>query len=137
MFFLCCLPVYISNLATSSASEEDLDAMPARDVKIIMGDVNANVDKANIANHTHGVFGLGEQNEQGCKMVELCGTHDLIITNTLFQQHPRQLCTWTEQHQIGRQETRMTTSCSRSAGGAASTKSVHILELTVEHTIKY
>ena len=27
-------------------------------------------------------------------MVEFCGTDNLIITNTLFQQHPRRLYTW-------------------------------------------
>lgn len=80
---------------TSTANEEELDqfyetlqetidAIPARDVKIIMGDANAKVGKATTAAPTHRVFGLGEQNEQGHKLIYFCGTNNHTITNTLF-----------------------------------------------------
>ena len=46
----------------------------------------------------HGVtgkFGLGVQNEAGQRLTEFCQENSLVIANTLFQQHKRQLCTWT------------------------------------------
>ena len=33
-----------------------------------------------------GKYGLGEQNEQGQRLLELCTINNLIIINTLFQQ---------------------------------------------------
>ena len=40
-------------------------------------------------------FGLGEQNEAGQRLIELCQANTLVIANTLFQQHKRRLYTWT------------------------------------------
>ena len=38
-----------------------------------------------------GEFGLGVQNEAGQKLTEFCQENTLVIANTLFQQHKRQL----------------------------------------------
>ena len=38
---------------------------------------------------------LGVQNEVGQRLTEFCQENALIIANTLFQQHKRQLYTWT------------------------------------------
>ena len=49
-----------------------------------------------------GKFGLGIQNEAGQRLIEFCQENALVIANTLFQQHKRQLYTWTSpnsQHQ--------------------------------------
>jgi len=40
-----------------------------------------------------GKFGLGEQNEAGKRLTEFCQENALVIANTLFQQHKRQLYT--------------------------------------------
>ena len=40
-------------------------------------------------------FSLGVQNEAGQKLTEFCQENTLVKTNTLFQQHKRQLYTWT------------------------------------------
>ena len=40
-------------------------------------------------------FGLGVQNEAGQRLTEFCQENALVITNTLLQQHKRQLYTWT------------------------------------------
>ena len=40
-------------------------------------------------------FGLGVQNEAGQRLTEFCQENTLVIANTLFQQHKRQLYTWT------------------------------------------
>ena len=40
-------------------------------------------------------FGFGVQNEAGQSLTEFCQENALVIANTLFQQHKRQLYTWT------------------------------------------
>ena len=40
-----------------------------------------------------GKFGLGVQNEAGQRLIEFCQENTLVIANTLFQQHKRQLYT--------------------------------------------
>ena len=42
-----------------------------------------------------GKFGLGVQNEAGQRLKEFCQENILVIANTLFQQHKRNLYTWT------------------------------------------
>ena len=42
-----------------------------------------------------GKFGLGGQNEVGQRLTELCQENTVITANTLFQQHKKQLYTWT------------------------------------------
>ena len=51
---------------------------------------------------TRGKFGLGVWNEAGQRLIEFCQEDELVIANTLFQQHKRRLYTWTSpdgQHQ--------------------------------------
>ena len=42
-----------------------------------------------------GKFDLGVQNEAGQRLTEFCQENALVIGNTIFQQHKRQLYTWT------------------------------------------
>ena len=55
---------------------------------------NANVASQEIS-VIIGKFGFGVQNEARQMLTEFCQVSTLIIANTLFQQHKRQLCTWT------------------------------------------
>ena len=41
-----------------------------------------------------GKFGLGVHTEAGQRLTEFCQENALVIANTLFQQHKRQLYTW-------------------------------------------
>ena len=41
------------------------------------------------------MFGLVIQNEAGQRLTEFCQENAFIIAKTLFQQHKRQLYTWT------------------------------------------
>ena len=79
-------------------SYEDLrdfiELTPKKDVLFIIGDWNAKVGSQEISGVT-GKFGLGVQNEAGQRLTEFCQGNTLVIANTLFQQHKRQLCTWT------------------------------------------
>ena len=82
-----------------------LELTPKEDVLFIIGDWNAKVESQEIPGVT-GKFGLGVQNEAWQRLTEFCQENTLIIGNTLFQQHKRQLYTWTSadaqhQNQIG------------------------------------
>ena len=60
----------------------------------MIGDWNAKVGSQEIPGIT-GKFVLGVQNEAGQRLTEFCQEKALVIANTLFQQHKRQLYTWT------------------------------------------
>ena len=90
---------------TSTASDEEmeefycsmqeaLNSIPNRDVKLVMGDLNAKVGKLASSSVCCGKYGLGEQNERGSDLLEFCEMNNLVIANTLFQHHPRHLYTW-------------------------------------------
>ena len=58
------------------------------------GDWNAKVGSQVIPRVT-GKFGLGVQNEAWKRLTEFYQENALVIVNTFFQQHKRQLYTWT------------------------------------------
>ena len=60
----------------------------------IIGDWNAKVGSQETPGVT-GKFGLGVQNEAGQRLIDFCQENELVIANTLFQQHKRRLYTWT------------------------------------------
>ena len=68
-----------------------------KDVLFITGDWNAKVSSQEIPGVT-GKFGLVIQNETGQRLIEFCQENALITANTLFQQHKRQLYTWSSGH---------------------------------------
>ena len=71
-----------------------LELTPKRDVLFIIGDWNVKVGSQEIPGVTD-KFGLGVQNEAGQRLTEYCQESTLVIVNTLFQQHKRELDTWT------------------------------------------
>ena len=74
---------------------QDLSELTSKkDVLFIIGDGNVKVGSQEIPGVT-GKFGLGVQNEAGQRLIEFCQENTLVIENILFQQHKRQLYTWT------------------------------------------
>ena len=71
-----------------------LELTPPKNVLFIIGDWNAKVGSQEIPGVT-GEFVFGAQNEAGQRLTEFCQENALVIANTLFQQHKRQLYTWT------------------------------------------
>ena len=61
-----------------------------------MEDWNAKVGSPGTPGVT-GKLNLGIRNEAGQRLIEFCQENTLVIANTLFQQHKRQLYTWTLQ----------------------------------------
>ena len=74
--------------------QELLELTSKKDVLFIIGNWNAKVGSQEIPGII-GKFGLGVQNEAGQTLTEFCQENRLVIANTLFQQHNRQLYTWT------------------------------------------
>ena len=77
--------------------EDFLELTPKKDVLFIIGDWNAKV-----GSQETGKFGLAVRSEEGQRLTEFCQENELVIANTLFQQHKRRLYTWTSpdgQHQ--------------------------------------
>ena len=68
-----------------------LKLKPPKDVLFIIGDWNAKVGSLETPGVT-GKFGLGIRNEAGQRLSEFA-KRTLVIANTLFQQHKRQLYT--------------------------------------------
>ena len=71
-----------------------LELAPKKDVLFTIGYWNAKVGSQETPGVT-GKFGLGIQNEAGQRLIEFCQENELVIANTLFQQHKRRLYTWT------------------------------------------
>ena len=71
-----------------------LELTPKKDVLFVIGDWNAKVGSQETPGAT-GKFGLGVQNEAGQRLIEFCQENALVIAYKLFQQHMRQLYTWT------------------------------------------
>ena len=79
-------------LTSSMKSYNLLELTPPKDVLFIIADRNANVGIQDIP-EVADKFGLGVQNEAGQRLIEFCQENALVIGNTLFQQHKRQLYT--------------------------------------------
>ena len=71
-----------------------LELTPKKYVLFIIGDWNAKVGIPEIPGVT-GKFTLGVQNETGQRLIVFCQENALVIANSIFQQHKRQLYTWT------------------------------------------
>ena len=74
--------------------QDFLELTSKKDVLFIIGDWNAKVGSHEIPEVIR-KFGLGVQNKAGQRLTEFCQENALVIANTLFQQHKRQLYTWT------------------------------------------
>ena len=70
---------------TTTAGEEDLDefysqlqetidGIPHRDIKVVVGDMNAKAGSAITGKSTYGIYGIGYRNERGESLIELCET---------------------------------------------------------------
>ena len=60
-----------------------IELTPQKDVLFILRDLNAKVGSQEIPGVT-GKFGLGVQNEEGQRLIELCRENALVIANILF-----------------------------------------------------
>ena len=92
---------------TNVATEEDkenfygalqalLDSAPERDIKIVMGDLNAKVGMDNTDRELiMGKHGVGIINENGELFTDFCAFNDLVIGGTVFPHKTIHKTTWT------------------------------------------
>ena len=73
------------------------------EILIVMGGMNAKVGKMKQYPVT-GKHGLGERNERGQRLIEFGKEQDLVIMNTFFQHHPKNLYTWIKPGEIYRNQ---------------------------------
>lgn len=73
------------------------------EVTIVMGDMNAKVGKEE-EYPTTGKHGLGKKSERGMMLVEFCKGEDLVITNTMFKHHVKNLYTWKSPGDLNRKQ---------------------------------
>ena len=72
-----------------------MDKIPKRDLKILMGDLNAKVGSYNTDKELiMGRHGVGEENENGELFSEFCMFNVLVIGGTLFSHKPIHKKTW-------------------------------------------
>ena len=80
-------------LKSNSSTRPSRNNTQKSDVLFIIGDWNAKLGSQDIPRVTD-KSSLGIQNEAGQRLIEFCQENALIIANTLFQQHKRQLYIW-------------------------------------------
>ena len=73
--------------------EKALEYAKSDDVSCVMGDLNAKVGSEPFESIV-GKYDLGEKNDRGERLIELCQLNNLTIANTLFQHPYRRLYTW-------------------------------------------
>jgi endonuclease/exonuclease/phosphatase family metal-dependent hydrolase len=91
-----------TNTATEEEKEEFyralqslIDRSPRRDIKIVMGDMNAKVGCNNAGReHIMGKHGLGTCNENGSLFTDFCTFNDLVIGGTIFPHKTIHKTTW-------------------------------------------
>ena len=101
-FDITVIQVYVPTTNAEAAEDQQfyknlhdlLELTPKKDVLFIIGDWNTKVGSQKIPGLT-GKFVLGVQNEAGQRLIQFCQENALVIANTLFRQHKRQLYTWT------------------------------------------
>jgi hypothetical protein len=77
------------------ALQSEIEKVPTHDVTIVMGDLNAKVGNDNTGNErVMGKYGCGNINDNGERLVDLCGTNNLVIGGTFFPHREIHKLTW-------------------------------------------
>lgn len=75
--------------------DRTIQAVPANDKLVVLGDFNARVGKDHrLWEGIIGRHGIGNCNANGQLLLGLCAEHQLVVTNTIFQLPKRQKTTW-------------------------------------------
>jgi hypothetical protein len=92
-------PTLYAEETTKNAFYDELEqlvtSIPVKDKLFILGDFNARVGR-NVAawQGVLGHHGVGNENLNGTRLLTFCAQHELLITNTVFQQANKYKTTW-------------------------------------------
>lgn len=104
--FLTVVSIYAPTMSHTSDSKDKfytnlrsvLDKIPLTDKLLLMGDFNARVGRdADIWAGVIGKHGTGKCNSNGRRLLALCQSYGLVITNTVFQLPDKYKNTWMHQ----------------------------------------
>ncbi|XP_076041836.1 uncharacterized protein LOC143025717 [Oratosquilla oratoria] len=95
----CYAPTLSSPDKTKNRFYEELDNLlhnlPKNEKVILLGDFNARVgSNFDVWQGVIGRHGTGKENSNGIRLLNLCSTHDLTITNTVFQLPNKYKMSW-------------------------------------------
>lgn len=80
-----------------SVLEETLASLLRSEIKLVLVNFKTKVGKTDISNVFYrvvGSHGLKPRNERGNRLLQFCVEQQLMLANTLFQQHNQRLYTW-------------------------------------------
>ena len=84
-----------SKLAFYDKLQSVFTELPRRDIKILMGDMNAKIGKENLGKeHVMGKEALGNMNENGELFTDFCAFNDLVIGGSIFPHKDIHKTTW-------------------------------------------
>lgn len=91
------LNYFYESLLVISLRETVLRNVPSREITTVMGDFNAKIGRTaedDDLRQIVGKFGIGERNDRGERLLDLCMEHQLTVANTCLQHHLRRVYTW-------------------------------------------
>ena len=98
---LCIIQVYAPTMEADERDVEEfyriLDETIQKEKEhhnIIMGDWNAKIGKGVGMDGVYGPYGIGENNENGERLIEFAASHNLKIANTFFNKKEKRKWTW-------------------------------------------
>ena len=92
-------PTLYADEPTKNAFYDELEhlvsSVPVNDKLFILGDFNSRVGKNVTAwQGVLGHHGVGNENANGTRLLTFCSQHELLVTNTVFQQANKNKTTW-------------------------------------------
>ena len=138
------LSVYAPTMAATTETkdefytylEQSIAQLPRTEQLLILGDFNARVgDKHDHWPRCLGHFGVGNMNENGQRLLELCTNQGLCVTNTYFSGRPMHKVSWMhprsrQWHQLDLILTRRT-----ELPIVRNTRSYHSADCNTDHTL--
>lgn len=77
-----------------SLLDSETAAVPMEECLVIAGDLNGHVGELNNGHPSHGGFGYGRRNDDGERILDYAGSHNLILLNTWYKKRCSQLATY-------------------------------------------
>ena len=76
--------------------QQKIDSLPRNSRYVVLGDFNSKVGRqtGDMWVGICGVYGVGQMNEEGERLLNFCATNKLSIMNTMYKQKRQRLITW-------------------------------------------